>query len=53
LQRIYREIEEPMLNATRDQFNANPFAALRNNNAQNENRKQFIFSFCTIELSFE
>ena len=40
LQRIYREIEEPMLNATRDQFNPNPFAALRNNNTQNENRKK-------------
>lgn len=31
LQRIYRELEEPMLNATREQFGANPFAALINN----------------------
>merc|ERR1712127_1109934 len=30
LQRIYRDVEEPMLNATRD--SANPFAALSGNN---------------------
>jgi ubiquilin len=32
LQRIYRELEEPMLNATREQFTQNPFSALLNNN---------------------
>ncbi|RNA39541.1 ubiquilin-1 isoform X1 [Brachionus plicatilis] len=38
LQRIYREIEEPMLNAT---MNQNPFAALQNNNlgTSTENRQ--------------
>lgn len=35
LQRIYRELEEPMLNATREQFNQNPFSALINNSNQN------------------
>jgi ubiquilin len=43
LQRIYRELEEPMLNATREQFNQNPFAALMNsnntNNTGSENRQ--------------
>jgi ubiquilin len=40
LQRIYREVEEPMMEATRDSFGSNPFAALRNNNqGQNENRQ--------------
>lgn len=42
LERIYRELEEPMLNATRDQFSANPFAALINNNQSTENRKSFL-----------
>ena len=37
LQRIYRELEEPMLNATRDQFNQNPFAALMGNNTNTNN----------------
>jgi ubiquilin len=41
LQRIYRELEEPMLNATREQFTSNPFSALLNNNnsGSNENRQ--------------
>jgi len=40
LQRIYRELEEPMLNATREQFTQNPFSALLNNsNSSNENRQ--------------
>lgn len=40
LQRIYRELEEPMMNATRDQFTQNPFSALLNNNTgSNENRQ--------------
>jgi ubiquilin len=39
LERIYRELEEPMLNATRDQFSQNPFAALINNNQSTENRQ--------------
>ena len=39
LQRIYREMEEPMLNATREQFAPNPFAALINNNNPTANRE--------------
>lgn len=39
LERIYRELEEPMLNATRDQFSQNPFAALINNSQSTENRQ--------------
>lgn len=31
LQRIYRDVEEPMMNAARDQFGRNPFSALMNN----------------------
>lgn len=38
LQRIYRELEEPMLNAARDQFTPNPFSALLNNTTP-ENRQ--------------
>ncbi len=40
MQRIYREVEEPMLNATRDQFNQNPFAALANNSNTSEANRQ-------------
>jgi len=35
LQRMYRDIQEPMLNAAQDQFGSNPFQALSGNN---ENR---------------
>lgn len=42
LERIYRELEEPMLNATRDQFSQNPFAALMNNNQASENSMNLI-----------
>lgn len=31
LQRMYRDIQEPMLNAAQEQFGSNPFAALANN----------------------
>lgn len=44
LQRIYREMEEPMLNATREQFAPNPFAALiNNNNNPTANRELTLF----------
>ena len=33
LQRMYRDIQEPMLDAAQDQFGSNPFQALRGNNA--------------------
>ncbi|GAB0098519.1 ubiquilin-1 [Sergentomyia squamirostris] len=33
LQRIYREIQEPMLNATTEQFSRNPFAGLVDNSS--------------------
>jgi len=33
LQRMYRDIQEPMLNAAQDQFGDNPFQALSSNNA--------------------
>merc|ERR1712038_838690 len=32
LQRMYRDIQEPMLNAAQDQFGSNPFQALSRNN---------------------
>uniref|UniRef100_A0A1B0GQS7 Ubiquilin-4 n=1 Tax=Phlebotomus papatasi TaxID=29031 RepID=A0A1B0GQS7_PHLPP len=35
LQRIYRDIQEPMLNATTEQFARNPFAGLVNNSSGN------------------
>ena len=31
LQRMYRDIQEPMLDAAQDQFGSNPFQALRGN----------------------
>ena len=31
LQRMYRDIQEPMLNAAQDQFGTNPFQALSGN----------------------
>lgn len=37
LQRIYQDVEEPMMNAARDTFNRNPFAALLNNNGADSN----------------
>ncbi|KAK7080973.1 Ubiquilin-1 [Halocaridina rubra] len=33
LQRMYRDIQEPMLNAAQEQFGSNPFASLVGNNA--------------------
>jgi ubiquilin len=40
LQRIYREVEEPMFNAARDQLGQNPFSALgANSNASAESRQ--------------
>ena len=33
LQRMYRDIQEPMLNAAQDQFGSNPFQALSGNNS--------------------
>merc|ERR1711935_852295 len=33
LQRMYRDIQEPMLNAAQEQFGSNPFQALGGNNA--------------------
>jgi ubiquilin len=35
LQRMYRDIQEPMLNAAQDQFGSNPFQALSSNNEAN------------------
>ena len=35
LQRMYRDIQEPMLNAAQDQFGSNPFQALGGNAAGN------------------
>lgn len=32
LQRMYRDIQEPMLNAAQEQFGSNPFASLLGNN---------------------
>ncbi len=32
LQRIYRDVEEPMMDAAREQFGRNPFSALLNQN---------------------
>ena len=43
MERIYRELEEPMLNATRDQFSQNPFAALINNSQSTENSENIIY----------
>jgi ubiquilin len=35
LQRLYRDVEEPMMNAARDSFGRNPFSGLFGNNAAN------------------
>ncbi|XP_055690511.1 ubiquilin-1 isoform X2 [Lutzomyia longipalpis] len=40
LQRIYRDIQEPMLNATTEQFTRNPFAGLMDNNSSGTNPQQ-------------
>jgi ubiquilin len=40
LQRIYQDIEEPMMNAARDTFTRNPFAALLNNNSDDNVNRQ-------------
>jgi ubiquilin len=40
LQRLYQEVEEPMMNATRDQFSQNPFAALAGNNSNTSQSQQ-------------
>lgn len=37
LQRIYRDIQEPMLNAASEQFSRNPFSGLVDNNASGTN----------------
>ncbi len=39
LQRIYREVEEPMFNAARDQLGQNPFSALGGNTNTAESRQ--------------
>lgn len=40
LQRIYRDIQEPMLNAASEQFSRNPFSGLVDNNASGTNPQQ-------------
>lgn len=40
LQRLYRDIQEPMLNAIPEQFGMNPFSGLVNNNANASNPQQ-------------
>lgn len=40
LQRIYRDIQEPMLNAASEQFSRNPFSGLVDNNAGGANPQQ-------------
>lgn len=40
LQRMYRDIQEPMLNATAEQFIRNPFSGLADNNATGANPQQ-------------
>lgn len=36
LRRMYTELQEPMMNAAQEQFGSNPFAALINNQADNQ-----------------
>lgn len=40
LQRMYRDIQEPMFSATSEQFSRNPFAGLVDNNATGNNPQQ-------------
>lgn len=40
LRRMYTDVQEPMLNAAQEQFGANPFASLVNNNNQTEGDSQ-------------
>lgn len=40
LQRLYRDIQEPMMNATSEQFGQNPFASLVDNNPTGANPQQ-------------
>lgn len=40
LQRMYRDIQEPMLNATAEQFSRNPFSGLVDSNATGANPQQ-------------
>lgn len=40
LQRMYRDIQEPMLTATTEQFSRNPFAGLIDNNVSGNNPQQ-------------
>ena len=40
LQRMYRDIHEPMLNAAQSQFGSNPFASLVNNASGDGNASQ-------------
>lgn len=42
LQRMYRDIQEPMLNAATEQFGSNPFAGLGSGAAGNSNPQQVI-----------
>lgn len=47
LQRIYRDIQEPMLNVAAEQFSRNPFAGLVDSNTSGKNSK---FNFSVIDL---
>ena len=38
LQRMYRDIQEPMLNAAQEQFSSNPFQALGSGNSENSSQ---------------
>lgn len=40
LQRMYTEYQEPMMNATQEQFGGNPFAALVNNSNENNDNNE-------------
>lgn len=42
LQRMYRDIQEPMLNAATEQFGSNPFAGLASGNGGNSNPQQVL-----------
>lgn len=42
LQRMYRDIQEPMLNAATEQFGRNPFAGLVDTNPDGSNPQQVV-----------
>jgi hypothetical protein len=42
LQRMYRDIQEPMLSAASEQFGRNPFAGLVENNSGNSGMKYIL-----------